>query len=448
VTLTDVDVEDPLLGGTLASGETIAVGGEETYTGSYTITQADVDSQGDLEPDDLGGDDDDGNIDNTATADSAETEEVSDSAQQPIAYQPGIDLVKLVDVGDGNGFQDANDPAGPEAPVSDGDATFRIELTNTGNVTLTGITISDFDSATGEIDLSGFTLIESGNQDGILDVGESAYLEYTLPLVAGQHLNIASVTTDQGAADEDPAYYFGLESEGPGVRTPGGWGNSFKLLSYWDGVEGNEIEPEKDEFPDGELTYNVRYDSNGDGDIDENDEIYNPDNDLGTVDALLIGDYNKNGYADDGETVILIDLDDALDLVRNEADTPKQNKIDDVGRQAVATWLNYLAGNSITDGDADIDSDDAEYWIDQAVGWLLEHGDGAPKPNGDSKFDLNGPIVRARSEAWKSEGKDILDALDEYNNEGTVNGAVNALDADEANSTSASLLSGDQFDYL
>ncbi|WP_170756571.1 DUF11 domain-containing protein, partial [Ruegeria lacuscaerulensis] len=46
VTLTDVDVEDPLLGGTLASGETIAVGGEETYTGSYTITQADVDSQG------------------------------------------------------------------------------------------------------------------------------------------------------------------------------------------------------------------------------------------------------------------------------------------------------------------------------------------------------------------------------------------------------------------
>ncbi len=416
VTLTGVTVVDPLTGTNVVIGD-IGVGETVETAASYAITQADLDTQG-------GGD---GDIDNTATADSNETAPVEDSEAVELVYNPNIEVVKLVDVG--SGFFDANSPTGPQVNISGGTATFRVELTNIGNVSLTDITLTDVVDGGGIIDLSGYTLVESMAQDGILEVGETAYLEYSMPLTAGQHLNTVYVSTAQGAEDDDPAHYFGLVNDGPGVRTPGGWGHSFKLLSFWDGVDGNEIDAEKDEFPDAELTYAV--DSNGDGVIDGSDEA-----------GLLLGDYNRDGLANDGHN-IFISLEDALDLVRNETGAKGWNKVDDLGRQAVATWLNYLAGNSINDDEAGLSETDAEHWMNTAIDWLLENADA----NNDGNFSMNGAKVRAREDAWYFGGQ-ILDALDEYNNFGTVDGVINAHDADDVVFVSALSSFVDDFQFV
>ncbi|NBU58211.1 MAG: DUF11 domain-containing protein [Betaproteobacteria bacterium] len=135
--LTGVSVVDPLTGQNV-SGVTLLVGGSATYTSSYTVTQADLDNRG-------GGDND---IDNTATADSDQTAPTSDSATAPLAYTPAITVDKVFDKvtgGNGNGIADAA-----------GDVlNYAVVVSNTGNITLTGITVVD--PLTGQ-NLSGITL--------------------------------------------------------------------------------------------------------------------------------------------------------------------------------------------------------------------------------------------------------------------------------------------------
>jgi len=123
VTLTGVSVSDPLLNplsgptGDDGNGD-LDVGEAWTYTGSYTATQADIDDNG-------GGD---GDIDNTATVSSNELPDESDSEQVPIARAPGIAIDKTGDAG----------------PVNVGDTIhYTITVTNTGNVTLHNVTLSD-----------------------------------------------------------------------------------------------------------------------------------------------------------------------------------------------------------------------------------------------------------------------------------------------------------------
>ena len=425
ITLTGVTVKDPLTGTDVLVGD-LAVGETKEVLATYAITQDDLDDKGG----------DDGDIDNTATADSNETGPEDDSEEVPLVYNPLIDLEKLVSLDGGVTWHDADLATGPEVDIAGGDAIFRIELTNTGNISLTELSLSDVDSQFGDVDLSGYTLTESISDDGILEVGETAFMEYTLALTVGQHINTASVSTAEGAEDSDMAHYYGLINEGPGVRTPGGWGESFKLLTYWDGIEDNEIDSDKDEFADQELTYDV--DSNGDGIINGDDEF-----------GLLIGDYNKDGITNDGETTIFISHEDALALVQSDTGANKHDKRDDVARQTVATWLNYLAGNELGEETGGDDVVTAHDWLDEAVDWLLEYADREPD-GGDGTFDFGGRIVRARDAAWKSDGggKDILNALDEYNNDGTVDDVMYAHDADDSSfSLALSIYSADEFNF-
>ena len=91
------------------------------------MTQADIDNNG-------GGD---GDIDNTATADSDQTEPETDSAAVPLAQSPALTIVKTVTGVDA-------DTTPPFSVDAAGDViSYSILVTNTGNQTLTGVSVSD-----------------------------------------------------------------------------------------------------------------------------------------------------------------------------------------------------------------------------------------------------------------------------------------------------------------
>ncbi|NCB00180.1 MAG: DUF11 domain-containing protein, partial [Clostridia bacterium] len=151
VTLTDISVTDPncTLGPTYNSGDIgldgiLDVGESWTYIGSHTVTQAEMDSQG-------GGD---GDLDNTVTADSAQTDPDTDDHDISILYNPALNVVK-------SSTTTLIDHAGQIVPYS-------FVVTNNGNITLTGITVSDPNVSPAPAYASGDT-----NANSKLDVGES-----------------------------------------------------------------------------------------------------------------------------------------------------------------------------------------------------------------------------------------------------------------------------------
>jgi len=95
-----------------------------------------------------------------------------------------------------------------------------------------------------------------------------------------------------------------------------------------------------------------------------------------------------------------------------------------LGRDVVATWLNYLAGNSIGDGSAGT----PKHYVDEAIDWLQITADS----NSDDVFDLTGAAIKANTPAWQlgldssdvnpdldvEAGNTIHSALDHYNNFG------------------------------
>ena len=137
VTLTGVSIDDPLLSNEdcdgvagapyVKSGFTLAPGAQLTCTGTYTVTQADIDNNG-------GGD---GDIDNTVTADTNETGPDTASAAVPIDYNPALNVLKTVTSVDG-------DNQAPFLVDAAGDViSYSITVFNTGNVTLTGVSVDD-----------------------------------------------------------------------------------------------------------------------------------------------------------------------------------------------------------------------------------------------------------------------------------------------------------------
>jgi conserved repeat domain len=112
---------------------------------------------------------------------------------------PDIDIEKAT-----NG-EDADTAPGPG--VMEGDAvTWTYVVTNTGNVNLTNIQVSD------DILGSITTIIDQGDGDAILSVGEVWTLEATGNASCGQYENEGSVTGDYGSTtvnDSDLSHYFG-----------------------------------------------------------------------------------------------------------------------------------------------------------------------------------------------------------------------------------------------
>lgn len=137
--------------------------------------------------------------------------------------QPAIDIEKAT-----NG-EDADDPTGPEIPVG-GPVTWTYVVTNTGDVPLTDVTISD--------DQLGVICIAS-----LLNPGDVVTCATAGTAVAGQYANEGCVegTDPSGAVvdDCDPSHYIGVtpaidirkQAEGPDTRTfPSGSDVTFTIV--------------------------------------------------------------------------------------------------------------------------------------------------------------------------------------------------------------------------
>ncbi len=141
----------------------------------------------------------DGDIDNTATVSSTELPDESDSEEQPIDQNPSIDVEKYVSLDNGTNWVDADDPTGPGMICYTYDPQFKFVVTNTGNVDLTGISLTD-----SEFDLSDCTVPP-------LAVGASFECFVTDPWEKVQHTDTANATVNFGGqtySDTDDANYY------------------------------------------------------------------------------------------------------------------------------------------------------------------------------------------------------------------------------------------------
>ncbi len=176
VTLTDVTVTDPLTGQNI-SGVTLAPGASEEYLTSYTLKQSDLDGQG-------GGD---GDMDNTATADSAQTSPVSDDVAVPLIYDPDLMIMKTADV-------DMVDEVGDLIH-------YTIAVSNTGNITLTGVDVTDTliqDTLAPRDEDTNGVIDGDTDADGEMDVGETWYW-------TGQY-QVTSADIEAAMASMDPYF--------------------------------------------------------------------------------------------------------------------------------------------------------------------------------------------------------------------------------------------------
>jgi uncharacterized repeat protein (TIGR01451 family) len=163
VDLTNVTVTDPLLGtlngptGDNTPVNILNIGESWIFTGTYTVKQADINNNG---IDANGSFDGDGDIDNTATVDCDQLDPKDDTAEVPIEQDAAYTIDKKVTDVDGEGAQASVDEAGDVI-------SYQINVTNTGNIDLTNVTVMDslIESLNGPV--------ESLNTDGILEVGES-----------------------------------------------------------------------------------------------------------------------------------------------------------------------------------------------------------------------------------------------------------------------------------
>lgn len=349
-----------------------------------------------------------------------------------VGVKPEIAVVKMT-----NGTDDLC----PVVAVGD-TVTWTYTITNPGDIGLTNITLTDDNGTPLDTndDFSPDAVLGADlthnigdiNNDGVLDLTETWQYTASGTAIEGHYDNIVTVSGDATddyqntqtvTASEDDCY-IGLE--GPGVRTPGFWQNMNNGGQFWDGIVGNEKNAGQDCFADGELLYPV--DSNHDGVINGSDQK-----------GLLIGDYDHDGITDADEDTLFVSYNDARSLIN--ASNKQLNALSGdgkfmLGRDMVATWLNYLAGNSLGD---ESDTGSPHHYMDDAIDWMQIYSgtlNGGASETFDT-FKLAGAAIKTSSATWNSpqsgidhSASQMHSALDGYNNTGTVDGIVYAHTCD------------------
>ncbi len=129
-------------------------------------------------------------------------QEVSDS--DPSHYIGFVPEEPAVDIEKATNGEDADAPTGPQVPTGS-TVTWTYVVTNTGNVTLTGVTVTDDQG------------VAVSCPQTTLAVGESMTCTASGTATGGQYGNVGLVTTDQEVSDSDPSHYFGLGAIGDRV---------------------------------------------------------------------------------------------------------------------------------------------------------------------------------------------------------------------------------------
>ncbi|TWT13897.1 DUF11 domain-containing protein [Reyranella sp. CPCC 100927] len=418
VTLTNVALADALLqgaNGTLGSpagddgNAVLDVGEIWTYTGTYTVQQSDIDNQGAIDGTA------DNNIHNVATVDTQQTDPLSDSADVPIDRTVDLFGHKFGDL-NGNGTWDKGQG---EGGLGDWTVQLHEDTNHSGQLdagdALVASTTTGADGAYlfDDVAVAGHTyFLTEVLQDGWKQTAPSGGT-FTVPVDTGSQIF--------------DAFDFGNQMiTGPGVRTPGFWSNNG--APFWDAKADNGKHAGDPCFPGGELVYQV--DSNKSGAIDGADKA-----------GVLIGDYNRNGLIDAGEDTFFIALADAQKII-NASQKDQQDGRWMLARDAVASWLNYLAGNPI----GTVDPSDGAYspreGLNDAIDWL-QVTTGGNNTTTFGNWPGGGASIKQNSAAWNTGleteaaragvepgGNYIHQQLDEYNNTGSIDGTFYAFDGD------------------
>ncbi|MBW6469060.1 MAG: hypothetical protein K0B85_07895 [Coriobacteriia bacterium] len=183
---------------------------------------------------------------------------------------PAIDIEKLTNA------EDADEPTGPYIHVG-ADVTWAYLVTNTGNVTLTGIAVVDDQGVA--VTLPKTTLAP----------GESMTGTASGVAVAGQYANIGTVTgtppVGDDVTDSDPSHYFGSDPKIQIVKTTKGY----------DGIFGDEVYL----YEGDEVVWKYEVTATG-SNVPLKDVVVTDDQ--GVTVAFGSGDTNDNGLLDPGET--------------------------------------------------------------------------------------------------------------------------------------------------
>ncbi|MDX9726876.1 MAG: hypothetical protein RBT38_10860, partial [Bacteroidales bacterium] len=185
VTLVNVTVTDPkpnlsIFGGpvTLAPGETNST----TFTGTYTLTQADIDA---------------GQVDNTASVSgenpSGSTLTDSDDESVPLLKMPALTIDKSADVSTYDAVDDV--------------ITYTYVVRNTGNLTLTNVTVEDDNIDAGSLDPASVATLAPGAEATFtatrtitqtdLDEGSVVNVAYATDGTTDSPTDTETVTTDE-----------------------------------------------------------------------------------------------------------------------------------------------------------------------------------------------------------------------------------------------------------
>ena len=203
--LTNVTVTDPMpnlsaidCGGGSNVINVLDAGASQTCTATYTTTPADVDA---------------GNVSNTGTATgtppSGPNVTAKDSLTVPATQSPSIGIVKTT-----NGSNGQDIPVG--SPI-----TWTYAVTNSGNVTLANVTVTDNKLASSSIDCGG-----GSNVIASLAVGASQNCTATGTATAGAYSNVGTATGTPPAGtdvtDTSTGSYFGSSPSIGIVKTTNG----------------------------------------------------------------------------------------------------------------------------------------------------------------------------------------------------------------------------------